>query len=273
MTKDNRKNTLEWMARFGYGARGVIYLIIGGLAVLAAVDAGGQTTSSKGALHVVLRQPFGQTLLAMIALGLTGYAVWRFVQAVWDTDGHGRDAKGLTIRAGMLVSSGANLSLAFLAVSLIFGWSTGGGKGTQGWTAWLLSMPLGRWAVGVLGLIVIGVGVAHMVRAWKATFERRLKVDPRRMTWISPVCRFGLVARGVVFLIIGGFLIVAAVEFNSGKARGFQGALNALEQQPYGPWLLAVLALGLFAFGLYGIIEAIYRRIDPPDPTTSPDVE
>ena len=263
MAANSIDSKLEWLARFGYSARGVIYLIIGGLAVMAAVDAGGQTTGSKGVLRVVLAQPFGQTLLAVIAAGLVGYAAWRFAQAVWDADGHGRDAKGLTIRAGLLVSSVTHVSLAFLAVSLIFGWSTGGsGKNTQGWTAWLLSLPLGRWLVGVLGLIVIGVGVAHLVKGWQAKFEKRFKRDYQNYKWISPVCRFGLISRGVVFLIIGGFFIVAALEFNSGEARGFQGALDALRQQPYGPWLLGVVALGLIAFGFYSIIESFYRRID-----------
>lgn len=274
MERNGHTKAIDKMARFGYGARGVIYLIIGGLAVLAAVNARGQTTDSKGALRFILELPFGlgQTLLAVIALGLASYAVWRFIQGVWDVDNHGHDLKGLVIRAARLISSGVNLTLGFLAVSLILGWSTGGGKGTQGWTALLLSLPWGRWAVVIIGLIVIGVGIAHMIKAWKAKFERRFKVDRRKLTWITPVCRFGLVARGVVFLIIGGFFIIAALEFNSGKARGFQGALAALENQPYGPWLLGVLAAGLIAFGVYGILEAIYRRIKPPTDSTPPEM-
>lgn len=253
---------LEWLARFGYVARGVIYLIIGGLALTAAVGPGGQTTGSKGALRVVLAQPFGQVLLAVIAAGLVGYAIWRFVQAVWDADGHGRDAKGLAVRAGLLVSSVTHVFLAFLAVSLILGWSTGGGKNSQGWTAWLLSLPFGRWAVAILGIIIIGVGLAHMVKAYRAGFEKRFQVDQRKLKWISPVCRFGLASRGVVFTIVGGFFIVAAVKFNSGAARRFQGALDALKQQPYGPWLLGVVALGLFAFGVYSIVQSFYRHIN-----------
>ncbi len=263
MVERSIASKLEWLARFGYSARGVIYLIIGGLAVMTAVDAGGQTTDSKGALKVVLAQPFGQVLLGLLAVGLVGYAVWRFVQAVWDADHRGTDAKGLAVRAGFLVSSVTHVSLAFLAVSLIFGWGTGGsGKNTQGWTAWLLSMPFGRWAVAFLGLIVAGVGVAHFVKGWRAEFDKRFKMDYKKKKWVTPVCRFGIVARGVVFLIIGSFFIVAAVRFNSGAARGFQGALDALRQQPYGPWLLGVVAFGLIAFGFFSFIEAFYRRIN-----------
>ncbi len=257
---------LEAIARFGYGARGIIYLIIGGLAIQEAFGSGGDTTDSKGALLTILSQPFGQVLLGVVAAGLLGYAIWRFVQSVWDADGQGSDAKGLTVRAGLLVSCATHVSLAFFAVSIIFGWSTGSGgggdNGTQGWTAALLSMPFGRWIVGFIGVIVIIVGIANIIKGWKAKFEKRLRMDEDKKTWISPVCRFGLAARGVVFMIIGGFFIVAAVQFSSGKAKGLEGALEALRQQPYGTWLLGIVALGLFAFGIYSMVEAVYRRID-----------
>ncbi|MFZ7127637.1 MAG: DUF1206 domain-containing protein [Desulfobacterales bacterium] len=262
MRDTNRNTKLEAVARFGYGARGIIYLIIGTLAVQAAFTAGGRVTDSKGALVTVLQQPFGQTLLGIVAAGLVCYALWRFVQAVLDADRHGRGIKGLTIRAGLMISFLTHISLAFLAVSLIFGWSTGGGNSTQGWTAWLLSLPWGRWAVGTLGVIVIGVGAAHFRKAWKAQFERRLKIQQDDLKWILPVCRFGLMARGVVFAIVGGFFITAAVKFSSGEARGFQGALEALRQQPYGSWLFAVVAVGLVAFGVYSIVQSLYRRIN-----------
>ncbi len=255
---------LEAMARFGYSSRGIIYLIIGSLAVPAAFHGGGRTTDSKGALMTILQQPFGQVLLGIVAAGLVGYSLWRFVQAVWDADRHGVNVKGLTIRAGLLLSSATHGMLAFLAVSLIFGWSTGSGKGSQGWTAWLLSLPWGRWAVGLIGVIVIGLGAAHVIKACKGQFERRLKIDGDQLKWVSPVCRFGLIARGVVFFIVGSFFITAAIEFSSGEARGFEGALEALQRQPYGPWLLAAVALGLIAFGVYSIVESLYRRIQAP---------
>lgn len=255
---------LESLARFGYSSRGIIYLIIGSLAVQAAFHTGGRTTDSKGALVTILQQPFGQILLGIVAAGLLAYALWRFVQAGWDADRHGTGIKGLTIRTGLMISAVTHLALAFLAVSLIFGWSTGG-NGSQGWTAWLLSLPGGRWVVGLIGTGVIGMGAAHMIKAWQGRFEHRLKIDGDTLDWVSPVCRFGLIARGVVFFIVGGFFITAALKFSSGEAKGFQGALEALERQPYGPWLLGTVAFGLVAFGVYSIVESLYRRIREPN--------
>ena len=170
---------IAWLARSGYAARGVVYLIIGGLAVLAALGSGGQTTDSKGALVTILQQPFGKVLLALVALGLVGYAIWRLVQASMDPDDHGTDAKGVAIRGGLLVSAVTHVLLAFFALSLIFGWGGGGGgdSGAQDWTAWLLQQPFGRWLVALIGLAVIGAGLAHMVKGYKAKFEKYLQMD------------------------------------------------------------------------------------------------
>jgi Domain of Unknown Function (DUF1206) len=257
---------IAWLARSGYAARGVVYLIVGGLAVLAALG-GGQTTDSKGALRTILQQPFGDALLALVALGLVGYAIWRLVQALMDTDHHGTDAKGLAIRGGLVVSAVTHGLLAFFALSLIFGWGASGGggdSGTRDWTAWLLQQPLGRWLVGLIGVAVIGAGLALMIKGYEAKFEKYLQMEPELLDKASPVCRFGLIARGVVFLIIGGFFITAAWRFSSGEVVGLQGALQTLQQQPYGWILLGIVALGLFAFGVYSVIEACYRRIDAP---------
>jgi hypothetical protein len=260
------RSSIAWLARGGYAARGVVYLIVGWLAVLAALGTGGQTTDSKGALVTIVQQPFGEIMLGLVALGLVGYALWRLVQASLDPDDHGTDAKGVAIRGGLLISAITHVLLAFFALSLVFGWGTGGSgdSGTRDWTAWLLQQPFGRWLVALVGATVIGAGLAHMVKGYKARFEKYLVMDRGLLDKASPVCRFGLIARGVVFLIIGGFLLVAAWRFSSGEVVGLQGALQTLQQQPYGWILLAIVALGLFAFGVYSLIEARYRRIDAP---------
>jgi Domain of Unknown Function (DUF1206) len=259
---------LALLARSGYAARGVVYLIVGGLAVLAALGQGGQATDTRGALTSLLTQPFGDVLLAMVALGLFGYALWRVVQALADVDHHGTDPKGLAIRAGLLASAATHTLLAVFALSLIFGWGSSiGGSGDSGarnWTAWLLQQPFGRWLVGLIGLAIVGAGIAQVIKGYRARFEKYLQMDDAMLEKVSPVCRFGLIARGAVFVIIGGFLIVAALELDSAQARGLQGALQTLEQQPYGWILLGIVALGLGAFGVYSLIEAWWRRIDPP---------
>jgi hypothetical protein len=264
MTGTNRR--LALLARGGYAARGVVYIIVGGLALLAAFgQGGGQTTDTQGALTSLLTQPFGEVLLAVVALGLLGYALWRVVQALTDVDHHGTDPKGLAIRAGLLVSAATHGLLAAFALSLIFGWGSrlgGADSGARDWTAWLMQQPFGRWLVGLIGLAIVGAGIAHMIKGYRSQFEKYFEMGPAALEKVSPVCRFGLIARGAVFVIIGAFLLVAAVQLDSAQARGLQGALETLQRQPYGWILLGIVALGLMAFGVYSLIEAWYRRID-----------
>lgn len=253
---------LRLLARMGYAARGVIYVIVGSLAALAALGRGGETTDSRGALTELLDAPFGKILLGIVAFGLVGYSVWRTVQALLDADDHGTGPKGLAIRGGMAVSAVTHLGLAFAAAGLVFGWGTGGsGNASQEWTARLMSERWGGWLVGAAGLAIIGAGIAHAIKAWRGRFRRRLEIDEQEQRLIMPISRFGLYARGAVFLIIGGFLLTAAVQNDPSEARGLSGALQALQGQPYGWILLGIVAVGLVAFGAYSIIESIYRRI------------
>ncbi|UEM01760.1 DUF1206 domain-containing protein [Skermanella rosea] len=257
----------ESLARLGYGARGVVYVLVGWFAMMAAIGAG-QLTDTKGVLREILQQPFGKALLAVVALGLVGHAVWRVAQAWFDLDGHGTKAKGLVVRSGLLASGAIHVSLAVFAVSLVLGWqgpgSGGGGDGAQDWTAWLLSQPFGRWLVGAVGLAVLGAAAGHFVKAWKATFRRFLRADPKAMEMICPIGRIGLGAKGVVFVIIGIFFLTAAWQSDSSESGGLGKALQMLQEQPYGAWVLGIVAIGLFAFGIYSVIEGVYRRIDCP---------
>lgn len=269
---DSHHQKLEWTARLGYSARGAVYLIVGWLALVAAFG-GGEATDTRGSLLHLMQQPAGEILLGIVALGLFAYSIWRFIQAVMDADGHGSDAKALAIRAGLLVSCITHLALGVFALSLIFGWGAGGGSGqTQDWTARLMSHTYGRWMVAGVGLAIIGAGLAHIVKGWSAKFKKHFVMDRQTMRWAEPVCQFGLMARGVVFLIIGGFFALAAWHYDPSKARGLAGALDALQQQPFGPYLLGVVALGLIAFGIYSILEAIYRRIGSPSLPSGPTV-
>ncbi|MEJ2602527.1 MAG: DUF1206 domain-containing protein [Gammaproteobacteria bacterium] len=266
MTRD----ALTILARAGYAARGVVYLVIGGLAVQAAFATGGGTTGSKGAIREMMSQPWGQFIVALIAAGLIGYAIWRFTQAIYDADDHGTDAKGIAIRAGLFVSALTHSALAIYALTLLGVGSGGSGSGEAGrnsaetWTATLLSQPYGQWLVGILGAVVIGVGVAHTIKAKDTKFERYLDMDEQKMKIGRPIAIFGLVARGVVFVIIGGFFIAAAWQAQPEEAKSLGETLGTLQQQPYGSWLLGIVALGLIAFGLYSIMEAFYRVIPKP---------
>lgn len=258
---------LKILARSGYAARGIVYVIVGFFALLAAFGRG-QAEGTKGALRSILEQPFGAVLLGLMTLGLLFYALWRFVQAIRDVDRHGTDAKGIGVRLGLLGSGVAYLLLAVFAAGLIlptwFGGGGGGGSGGagDGMIAAVTGSPAGPWVVRAVGLITLVVGVAHIVKAVKAKFEKWLQASPQTMNRLRPICRIGLIARGAVFLIIGGLILAGGVIYDPNQAPTLEDALETVQSWPFGPWLLGFMAVGLFAFGLYSLIEARWRRID-----------
>lgn len=256
---------IERAARIGYLAKGLVYLLIGGLAAAAALGLGGKTTGSEGALETIVRQPFGRVLLALVALGLVGYAVWRYVQGIADPEDKGTDLEGLTLRGYYLTSALIHTGLIFTAVKMIVGSGGSSGGGTEQQTATLMSQPFGRWLVGLVGLVVIGSAIYQFYRAYQADFTDRMDtkgLDGNAETWLERLGRFGLAARGVVFAIIGGFLISSALRAEPEQAKGLGESLATLESQPYGPWLLAVVALGLAFYGALQIAKGRLREIE-----------
>ena len=260
------RNTIERVARFGYGARGVVYLVVGGLALLAALGHGGRAGDSKDALRTVLAGPFGAAIVGLIALGLAGFALWRLVEAVTDADRRGTGIKGLAVRGAHLVSAALYVGLAASAASLSLGLGMSGGDGMHDGTAWLLAKPFGRWLVALAGLAVVGGGFGFLGKAWRGDVTDRLALDAQaRARWAGPIGRFGYAARGLAFLIIGGFLVAAAWHQRSSDAKGLAEAFALLRAQPYGWILLGLVAAGHAAFGAFGLIQARYRHIEAPD--------
>jgi Na+/proline symporter len=203
-------------------------------------------------------------LLGVIAVGLSGYVVWRFVQAIADPEHKGSDAKGIVTRIGYVISGLAYAGLALTAVQLILGRSNADNNQTQDWTARLIAQPFGPWLVGIVGAVIVGVGLYQFYQSYTAKFReklRRAEMSAAEETWVTRLGRFGLAARGVVFVIIGIFLIRAAMQINPSAARGLGGALATLAQQPFGPWLLGVVAAGLIAYGIYMLALARYRQM------------
>jgi hypothetical protein len=258
---------LGLLARAGYVAKGVVYVLVGGLALRAAVGWGGRTTGSRGALRSLLEQPYGLAILAVIALGLAAYAGWCFLAAVLDPDRKGRDARGVAKRAVVFGKGIVYAALVVAVVNMMRGsaGNRGDDAGVRDWTARLMSFPLGIWLVWLTGVAVVGAGLRQLYRAWAVDVEEPL--DLRKMgvaahRWATRFSRFGMAARGAVFAIIGVFLVVAARHENPAEARGVGGALGALREQSYGTALLSVVALGLMAYGGYQFVLARYRRID-----------
>jgi hypothetical protein len=267
MAWSRNDNALEHLARFGFGARGLVYCVVGVLALLAALGQGGAAGDSKGALRAVLGGPFGAVVVGLIALGLAGFALWRLVEGVTDADHRGNAPKALAVRGAHLISAVVYAGLALTAGRLAFGIgrASAGGDGVQDWTAWLLHQPFGPWLVGLAALGVAAAGFAYAAKAWKGDVTDRLSLPGDGERWAKPVGRFGYAARAVVFLIIAGFLATAAWTQGPSEAHGLSGAFAALRAQPYGWVLLAVVAAGHFAFGAFGLIQARYRHIDAPD--------
>ncbi|MBC8075328.1 MAG: DUF1206 domain-containing protein [Chloroflexales bacterium] len=267
-----RSPWVERLARLGYATKGVVYAVVGLLAAQAAFGLGGQVTDQEGALQAVVNQPFGQLLLGLLAIGLLGYAGWRFVEALIDAEGKGSDLKGVAQRLGAILSGVAYAVLAFSAARILVGAGDDGGNATQDWTAWLMAQPFGRWLVALAGAVVIGVGLQQLYEAFTAGFRKHFKqseMSQAERTWTSWLGRVGLAARGIVFGLIGVFVVQAALRADPNQVQGLGGALQALAGQPFLPWAFGAVSLGLIAYGVYMLAAARYRRLVEPEAASS----
>ena len=260
---------LEWAARAGYAARGFVYVSIGVLALLAALELAPAAAGSEEAVAAVADWPFGRVWLAAIAAGLAGFAAWRVLQSLFDADRQGVDAKALAARAGQgvsaLVYGGLALSVYQALDTVADASETLGGDPRQG-AARVLELPFGGTLLLLVGVFVGGVGVAGLVRAARGGFSRRLACRQglrRTAEWLG---RLGYGGRGLAFFPLGFFLAEAGLDRNAAEARSLGETLQALERQPFGSLVLTLVAVGLVAFGLYAFIEARYRRIVVPEP-------
>jgi hypothetical protein len=258
---------VERLARLGYAIKGVVYLLIGWLAIQLAVGHGSARPDQQGALQTIYEQPLGHILLIIVTIGLFCFALWSFIQAIFDTEYKGRDAKGIISRIGYAATGVSYTAVGFGAFRLVMG-AGSAGKGstasTQDWTAMLLKQSFGVPLVVLIGLIVIGLAVFFVIKGYQGKFRQHLnmaRVNARLRKWLVFLGRFGYAAMGVVFAIIGIFLIVAALQHNPGKAKGLDSALLELLRQPFGLVLLAIVALGFIAYGVYSFVEARYRRV------------
>lgn len=247
------------LARLGFAARGTLHITVGALALLAALGLGGDVTGNQGALEHLAQQPFGSVLIGLVALGLAGYALWQFACAViGDAGPNGRSP---LIRAGHAVNGVLQASLSVAAFHVLTG---SGGDQKQTWTARLLAEPLGAVVVGAVGVTVIGFGLYQFYQAATAKFLEKVasnQMSPREHQVTTLVGRIGHAARGVVFGLMGVFLIKAGAETDARQVRGLDGALLEIAQSDAGPFLLALVAAGLIAFGAYCLMMVRYRML------------
>lgn len=257
---------LHWLARMGYGARGIVYVAIGLLAVMAALGAGGETTNSKGVVMNILGLPFGYFLVVLLIVGLMGYVLWRVVQGIADTDDHGHSFKGIMVRGGLLVSAITHFLLAIWAANILVGFSdsSSGGSGSSGILNGIVSHQVGLMIFTAVGVAIIVVGILLIYKGASAGFEKYMNLPRDKASWLKPMCQFGLVARGLVWCVLGWMIVRSAFFFGDKEKKTTDDALNVIASLDHGSWILAIVASGLFAFGAYSMLEAMYRRINMP---------
>jgi hypothetical protein len=257
---------MEVLTRVGYGARGLIYFTMGLLALNVALGKGGAPTDQQGAIAAIGRQPAGLVLLWAILLGLVSYSLWGVIRAVFDPLHKGDDLKGLVTRAAFLFSAASYAILILPTYGFITGAGSTGQSGAQPQQslASIMSRPWGPWAIGIVGLVVIAVGLYQIYQGINASFDRQFKtyaMTAQEVKIAIQLGRFGTATRGLIIAVIGVLLVLAAYHSNSSQAIGFDPALTALRNQPYGVWLLGIVAFGLMAFGVYSMLSAAWFRL------------
>jgi hypothetical protein len=253
-----------WLERIGFITRGLIYAVIGLLALELAIGAGGATTNPTSAIALIGRQSYGKIFLAVIAVGLAGYAIWGLVRATLDPLGRGSDTKGLIDRAGFLFSGISYAALLIPTVQTLLNMPSGSTPASStGMPATLMTGPWSKWLVIAFGVFWMVMGAGQIVVAYTTHFMRDLKKgnmsaqEFKTATWLG---KLGYAARGIVFVLIGLIILQNVFAVGVKEAPGFDGALAALAHAPYGGILLGAVAIGLILFGFFSAMCAKWTK-------------
>lgn len=270
-TKESARQARRWTdqcGRFGFAAIGLVYLLVGGMAIQTALGQGGMPDGTQDLLLYTARAPFGQFLLGAIALGLIGYALSLGTQAVWDTENKGADFKGILARSAFAIRGivYGGLGISALRLTLL---ARGVGISTPSWEEWamlVLTRPFGQWLIALSGAAVIGAGLLQLYQALTARFRPepvQMGMSQRQRRATTLIGRYGYTARGVVLGLVGVFLIAAAFQYRPETVHGVGEALVIFSRLPYGSWLVGVVAVGLIAYGIFMLLQARYHVCQP----------
>jgi Domain of Unknown Function (DUF1206) len=255
---------IERLARFGLIAQGVSFGLVAVLAIELALGKGGSATDRQGALKRIAEGSVGRAIVIALAIGFGAYALWRLAQVFL---GHDIEERGGDVKWGKRIGSLGKASiyavLCWTAVAILTG-AGGGSNREQDATKGVLGWPAGRWLVGMIAVAIAGAAFWNIYRGLSGRFKKQLKtgeMSAAELRWTSRIAIVGLLARAVVFGIVSWFLFKAAVDYAPNQARGLDGALRKLADEPYGEVLLALVAAGLFAYGVFCLIQARYREV------------
>jgi fumarate reductase subunit D len=256
---------LELLERLGYLVRGALYAVMGLLALGIALGVGGgQATDLSGSLVFLITNPFGKLTLIVVVIGLSAYSLWGFTRAIYDPLHRGKDAGGYAARLGFVSSAVSYALIVFFAVQILLGSGGTAGDSTQKTIATILTHPGGGPLTIVIGLVAIVIGLGQFLEAYRATFKEDLKgaeMSTSERDIAIKLGRFGMFARGVIFVIIGWFLVQAGWHHDAGQVQGFGGAFLFLLGQPFGRVVLGITALGFVALGLHSFACARWIRL------------
>lgn len=261
---------IENFARVGLTAKGVVYCLVGILAFMAAFELGKNSTQSagkQGVFQFIQEQPYGKWLLAIVALGLFCYSIWRFIQGIKDTENKGDDAKGIAVRMRYIFSGLVYGALAYLAANMVLGNSSGNGGGSNSretLASELLQQPFGQWLVGILAVIIMITGFYQIYYGLSDKYKKNVHGAGMKHEIEEKMVRMGkigYVARGVVWLVIGYLFLKAALQSDAQEAGGSGDAFQFLESSSYGSYLLGAVAIGLIFYGIFMFMRARYQPI------------
>lgn len=260
---------LEGAARIGYGARGFVYLSAGMLILLSAVGVVGDAVGIKGSLDWLAMRPLGRVWVFLVGLGLAAFVTWRILQSVFDADHEGTSRHGLSTRMSQAFSGFSYAALSFAAFSLLVHTprsdpAVEGVIRSREQAATVLALPFGKWLLVGVGLVIFGIGAGNVVKAWREDFTEYLACSAETCRRVSPLARIGHVARGLAYLPLAVLVVLAGLNSSAADVTSLGAALEAVERQPAGRWILIAGASGFIAFGAFSFIEARFRRIRPP---------
>jgi hypothetical protein len=259
--KGRRASDNPWLARAGLTARAVIYLLIGGVAVLVALGRSSREADQGGALQLLAGKPYGAVLLWLLGAGFAAYALWRLSEAAFGVTG---DPPGAGPRLKSLGRAVIYAGFAYLTFEVISGSRRSQSHQQQDMTATVMRHTEGRWLVGIVGLAVVIAGLILVIEGIRRKFMKYLRTQQmsrRTRRVVQVLGMIGTIARGLVFALAGGLVIDAAVTHRASQSGGIDQALLTLRDQPFGAVLLLLIALGLVVFGIYGLCEARWRKV------------